>query len=194
MSVDIFQLKLQANRHAPENFPGGKFSNGIAETVVWIYFSLCRKRTATLLKIYRKVEFTLRYYILFLVLLLFSGCSQGMRDMEEEGIFVLQKYVGYYLKVGTRNFWVAEEEDATFAAGEPVLMYVPDWETDSTVDFRAFENGDKIEVEILTIADSQPRQMPVYGITLVEKGTIDNIDPATIEYLATWGYEMDGEP
>lgn len=114
--------------------------------------------------------------------------------MEEEGIFVLQKYVGYYLKVGTRNFWVAEEEDATFAAGEPVLMYVPDWETDSTVDFRAFENGDKIEVEILTIADSQPRQMPVYGITLVEKGTIDNIDPATIEYLATWGYEMDGEP
>jgi hypothetical protein len=58
------------------------------------------------------------------------------------------------------------------------------------VDFNGLSNGDKIEVAIFQIGDTEPRDMPVYGMELIEDGTLDNISNDVIRYLAELGYRV----
>ena len=58
------------------------------------------------------------------------------------------------------------------------------------MNFDSFKNGDKIEVEILQIGDTEPRDMPVYSVVLVEEGTMDNISNEVFEYLQRLGYTI----
>lgn len=100
------------------------------------------------------------------------------------------KYVGYFLRTETNCFFIAESETETFYKNEPVKISPPTWEKETTVNFDSFKNGDKIEVEILQIGDTEPRDMPVYSVVLVEEGTIDNISNEVIEYLQRLGYTI----
>lgn len=125
--------------------------------------------------------------IVGLVLLWMVDSLMGCQPREEE-LFSTSKVTGFYLRTEEEDFWIAEQDDNTFYAGEPVKISAPSWDEDTTVSFDTFENGDRIEVEILQIGDTEPRSMPVYSVTLVEKGTVDNIDDTVITYLATLGY------
>ena len=101
-----------------------------------------------------------------------------------------QKYTGYFLRTETNCFFIAELETETFYKNEPVKISPPTWDKETTVNFDSFKNGDRIEVEILQIGDTEPRDMPVYSVVLVEEGTIDNISNEVIEYLQRLGYTI----
>lgn len=126
-----------------------------------------------------------------LVLLWMVGSFMGCQPQEEE-LFSTSKVTGFFLRTEEEDFWIAEQDGNTFYAGEPVKISAPSWDEDTTVSFDEFENGDRIEVEILQIGDTEPRSMPVYSVTLVEKGSMDNIDDTVLAYLATLGYAVDG--
>ena len=94
------------------------------------------------------------------------------------------------MRTETNCFFIAESETETFYKNEPVKITPPTWDKETTVNFDSFKNGDKIEVEILQIGDTEPRDMPVYSVVLVEEGTMDNISNGVIEYLQRLGYTI----
>lgn len=113
--------------------------------------------------------------------------KETVKDDELRGV---EKYTGYFLKTESQYFFISAQENDTFYKDEPVKISSPSWIEDTTVDFNGLSNGDKIEVEIFQIGDTEPRDMPVYGMELIEDGTLDNISNDVIEYLAELGYKV----
>ncbi|MBQ7922118.1 MAG: M56 family metallopeptidase [Clostridia bacterium] len=116
--------------------------------------------------------------------------KQNDSSASADEIIGKQKYTGYFLRTETNCFFIAASETETFYKNEPVKISPPTWDKETTVNFDSFQNGDKIEVEILQIGDTEPRDMPVYSVVLVEEGTMDNISNGVIEYLRQLGYEV----
>ena len=113
--------------------------------------------------------------------------KETVKDDELGGV---EKYTGYFLKTESQYFFISAQENDTFYKDEPVKISSPSWIEDTTVDFNGLSNGDKIEVEIFQIGDTEPRDMPVYGMELIEDVTLDNISNDVIQYLAELGYKV----
>ena len=135
--------------------------------------------------------------ILFVFLtagMLFSGCHQTVAENTSQTVssaadeIMTGFYTGFFLRTDSRCFFIADADTDTFYKGEPVKISPPVWDENTTVNFDSFNNGDRIRVEILQIGDTSPRDMPVYSIERIEKGTIDNIDEEIIQYLTEIGY------
>lgn len=100
------------------------------------------------------------------------------------------RFTGYFLKTDSRYFFISEQENDTFYKDEPVKISPPSWDEDTTVNFSSFSNGDKIEVLIFQIGDTEPRDMPVYNVELISEGTMENISGDVIQYLEKIGYKI----
>ena len=116
--------------------------------------------------------------------------SNEKEEMVKDDELGVGKYTGYFLKTESQYFFISAQENETFYKDEPVKISPPSWIEDTTVDFNGLSNGDKIEVAIFQIEDSEPRAMPVYGMELIEDGTLDNISNDVIRYLAELGYRV----
>jgi hypothetical protein len=52
------------------------------------------------------------------------------------------------------------------------------------------ENGDEIEIMTDGVAETYPAQATVYSYTLIEKGTVENLDPEELQSLENLGWEF----
>jgi hypothetical protein len=59
--------------------------------------------------------------------------------------------------------------------------------------FDDLENGDEIEISVDGVAETYPVQATVYSYTLIEKGTVENLDAEEIQDLETLGWEFSFE-
>lgn len=120
-----------------------------------------------------------------------KGSRANKEDLQDvDDISGAKKYTGFFLKTESDCFFISDRDNDTFYKGEPVKISAPSWDKDTTVNFDSFSNGDKIAVEIYQIGDTEPRDMPVYGVELIEEGTISDISNDVIQYLAELGYKV----
>lgn len=108
----------------------------------------------------------------------------------EDHICEREQFEGWFLRTDESPFFIADGDSVRFKNNEAVKIHIPTWEKDPSVCFDDLHNGDKIVVEILQIGDTEPRDMPVYSIKLIESGSIDNIDISVLMYLQGLGYNI----
>jgi hypothetical protein len=56
--------------------------------------------------------------------------------------------------------------------------------------FDDLENGDEIEISVDDVAETYPAQATVYSYTLIEKGTVEDLDAEEIQALEELGWEF----
>ncbi len=123
------------------------------------------------------------------LLTLLAGCAKDTKepppespapDMENatEGFGI----EGYFYRVSDTCYIIPSDDSRTEELSDKYLkLENPPWLT--PVNMEEFSSGDRIIAKGMTIADLSPRVLDVSEIELVERGTIDNIDPAIIEEL-----------
>ncbi len=98
-----------------------------------------------------------------------AGCSSAS---EEE--FPMQ---GRYLRAGENHLILPED-------GGAIVMHTEDASL-----FDAVETGDKIEVATCGyILESYPSSTTVYGCTLLEEGSAEDLPPSEMEILSSMGW------
>ncbi len=60
----------------------------------------------------------------------------------------------------------------------------------SGVSLDAFNTGDRIWIDIMTVQELYPPVAPLYGAVLIENGDISNIDNAAASKLEELGYSV----
>ncbi len=88
---------------------------------------------------------------------------------------------GLYLRVGAKHYIILSEESRAVLGDTYLVLACPPWV--APVDFDALSDGDRIKAKGMTIADLTPRVLDVEEIELVERGTVDTIDPSIVQEL-----------
>jgi hypothetical protein len=118
-----------------------------------------------------------------------SGCKKH-EDQDKNGGY---KYVGFYLRTDTADFFIADGDSGFFTDKEFIRIRPVEESWDPNADrvsFDSLNNGDKIDIEIETVGDLYPRVTQVYRYNLLEQGDISYIDESVIATLDEMGYKV----
>jgi hypothetical protein len=109
-----------------------------------------------------------------------ASCADSRKNVEEAERWTIS---GRYCESanGTRLL-LSEEEGA--------ICITP---ADTEDLFSDLENGDEIEISVDGVAETYPAQATVYSYTLIEKGTVENLDAEEIQNLEALGWEFSFE-
>jgi hypothetical protein len=109
-----------------------------------------------------------------------ASCSDGSENAEETEQWTLS---GRYCEdTSGTSFLLSEKEGA--------ICITP---ADTEELFDDLENGDEIEISVDSVAETYPAQATVYSYTLIEKGTVEDLDVEEIQDLEVLGWEFSFE-
>ena len=100
----------------------------------------------------------------------------------------ITRHSGYFVRTEKGCFLIPSEEYGMLS-GIDILNISPASEA-SNVSLDAFNTGDRIWIDIMTVQELYPPVAPLYGAVLIENGDISNIDNAAASKLEELGYSV----
>jgi hypothetical protein len=99
---------------------------------------------------------------------------------QEEGLWTIS---GRYCEAANGNSLLLSEKEGTIHISP----------ADAEDMFDDLENGDEIEILVGDVDEIYPAEATVYSYTLIEKGTVGDLDPNEIQNLENLGWEFSFE-
>jgi uncharacterized lipoprotein NlpE involved in copper resistance len=120
------------------------------------------------------------FIIMLGIMLSLMGCSSKDNENVDESI-QLYDINGRYLFTTTGANLLLSDDGA-------ILLTPIDGNYDV---FKDLNNGDKIQVSIDGIRETYPAQASIYGLTLLQKGDVKDLDEEELQNLASLGWYID---
>ncbi len=99
---------------------------------------------------------------------------------------------GYYMRTASDDM-IIQEQSYTAQNGSTETHYFPVTfgfaeGAEGEVPMDSLKTGDRIEVDVMSIAESYPGQARIYGLRLIESGDVSDIDDGVLLNLEDMGY------
>jgi hypothetical protein len=115
--------------------------------------------------------------ICLLIITAFASCGNNRKNVEDADLWTIS---GRYCESANgKSLLLSEKEGA--------ICIVP---ADTEDLFADLENGDEIEISVDGVAETYPAQATVYSCTLIQKGTVEDLDMEELQALNDLGWEF----